>query len=424
MTARNVLATLAVVVAFATSARAQRVYELGGMYTFHYHDGRYADWGDYALHGARIAIEEINTSGMIGEDRVRLGPENTVDYHCWPEHAAAMTETLMQKGILVLTGADCSGPAVEMARVGERHGIPVISSGANASELSSAEEFPYFVRVVTPSEAYEGYLVDVAAHFGIDRIAYFHTTDAWGMGARRVIRDYANRRGIRIAHEFGFARDTAYEILEAEVRRARDDGLRHVVMTGPTPDTVAVFRAFDALGMNVAGASFYAAEMISADEAPEAVAGSLGYFAPMTQLLPSERLSRLRSALEARLGRPVDPDSKAFFYGALSYDHMLAVGYAIRDLQRRGVEVTPGHMMEALRRMDFEGATGRVALVPGTNDRARMPVQIFNSHGYGDDGSTVKFVPVGSVDPETGQLVLDEERILWPGGVRSPPDTR
>ena len=111
-------------------------------------------WGDFERHGARIAI--VNASGILGDDRIRMTDENTIDYHCWPENAAIMAETLMKKAILVLTGADCSGPAVEIARVGAKYEIPVISNGANASMLSSVEEFPYFVRVVTPSEQYEG----------------------------------------------------------------------------------------------------------------------------------------------------------------------------------------------------------------------------------------------------------------------------
>ena len=78
--------------------------------------------------------------------------------------------------------------------------------------------------------------------------------------------------------------------------------------------------------------------------------------------------------------------------------------------------------MVYLRKMDFEGATGRITLVPGTNDRARMPVQIFNNHGYKSDNKTVNFVSVGSVNPETGELTLDEGAILWPGGTRQAPD--
>ena len=401
---------------------AAEVFDLGGMYTYHYHDGRYADWGDYALQGARIAIEEVNSSGMLGDDQIQLKPENTIDYHCWPEQAAAMAETLMKKDILVMTGVDCSSPAVEIANVAARYEVPAISNGANASILSSAEKFPWFVRVVTPSEAYEGYLVDVAAHFGVTEIGYFYTTDAWGLGARQVIRDYAKRHAINISKEFGFPRDTDYETIEKYMAEVKDAGIRHVVMTGPTPDTVTVFRALDALEMNKPGYTFYAAEMISADESAEAVNGSLGYFAPMTMVPESGKQRDFLRALESRRGQAIDPNSKAFFYGALSYDHILAVAHAIKAIKDDGEAVTRKNMMIYLRMMDFEGVTGRVSLVPGSNDRANMPVQIFNSHGYKADQRTVNFVPVGSVDPETGELTLDESAILWPGATRNAPN--
>jgi len=405
----------------ALSSASAETFDLGGMYTYHYHDGRYADWGDYALHGAKIAIDEVNASGMLGDDQIRLRPENTVDYHCWPEHAAAIAETLMKKDILVMTGVDCSGPAVEIAKVAARYGVPAISNGANASTLSSSEEFPWFVRVVTPSEAYEGYLIDVAAHFGVDKIGFLHTTDAWGLGARRVIHEYAQRHGIEIAEEFGFPRDTDREIVEGYVMQIRQAGLKHVVMTGPTPDTGSVFRALHTLDMNRPGYTFYAAEMISADESAEAVQGSLGYFAPMTMLVDSPRLQTFRAALEARLEADVDPNAKAFFYGALSYDHIFAVAHAIAGIKEDDKPVNRSNMLDYLRRMDFEGATGRISLVPGTNDRANMPVQIFNSHGYKADGKTVNFVPVGYVDPDSGELTLDESAILFPGGTRDTP---
>ena len=418
---RNQILLVLLLTALFSSIGLAEIYDLGGMYTYHYRDGRYADWGDFERHGARIAIEEINASGILGDDRIRMTDENTIDYHCWPENAAIMAETLMKKGILVLTGADCSGPAVEIARVGAKYEIPVISNGANASMLSSVEEFPYFVRVVTPSEQYEGYLIDMAVHFGVEEIALFYTTDAWGLGAKNVINQYAKKHAIKIAQEYGYPRDTPYEDVKAYMEKVKQAGIKHIFNTSPTPDTVRMFRALHELGMNAPGYSFYAAEMISADEAPDAVAGSLGYFAPMNELMPSPKLSRFKSALEKRLGKTVDPSSKAFFYGALSYDHMLAVGYAIRDIKEAGEDVTSQNMMKYLRRMNFDGATGHVSLVPGTNDRANMPVQIFNSHGYKADGKTVDLVSVGSVDPATGRLTVNEGAIVWPGNITTPP---
>jgi ABC-type branched-subunit amino acid transport system substrate-binding protein len=404
-----------------TSIVAAETFDLGGMYTYHYHDGRYADWGDFALQGALVAIDEVNASGLLGDDRLRLKRENTIDYHCWPEGAAKMAETLMQKDILAMTGVGCSGPAVEIANVAARYKVPVISNGANASMLTSTQDFPWFVRVVTPSEAYEGYLVDVAAHFGVTEIGYFYTTDAWGLGARQAIQKFAKRRGIRIRKEYGFPRDTNFETIEQYVAEVKDAGIRHIVITGPTPDTVNVFRALHALDMNKPGYTFYAAEMISADESPEAVNGSLGYFAPMASLADTELQRKFRRALESRLNKNIDPNSKAFFYGALSYDHILAVAFAIGEIKEDGKVVNRENLMTALRMMNFEGATGHVSLVPGTNDRANMPLQIFNSHGYKADGKTVNFVSVGSVNPETGELFLDEKAILWPGGTRIAP---
>jgi len=412
---------LGVCLLVASSPVVAEVFDLGGMYTYHYRDGRYADWGDYALHGAHIAIEQSNSSGMLGDDSIRLKRENTIDYHCWPENAAKMAETLMQKDILVLTGADCSGPAVEIAKMAAQYEVPVISNGANASMLSSAEDFPWFVRVVTPSEAYEGYLIDVAAHFGVTGIAYFYTTDAWGLGARDVIHDFADRNGVRILKEYAFPRDTDAATISSYMAEVKRAGIQHVVMTGPTPDTVTVFRALHGLEMNKPGYSYYASEMISADEGEAAVQGSLGYFAPMTMLVPSAELENFKEALEDRLGHTIDANSKAFFYAALSYDHIMAVAYAIKAIKDDDEVVNRTNMIRSLRKMNFAGATGRISLVPGTNDRANMPVQIFNSHGFKSDNKTVNFVPVGSVDPDSGDLTLDESAIVWPGGTRTAP---
>ena len=99
----------------------------------------------------------------------------------------------------------------------------------------------------------------------------------------------------------------------------------------------------------------------------------------------------------------------------------MTLAKADRDVKDAGENVTSRNMMKYLRKMDFDGATGHVSLVPGTNDRANMPVQIFNSHGYKADGKTVDLVSVGSVDPATGRLTVNESAIVWPGNVTTPP---
>jgi len=74
------------------------------MYTYDYHDGRHADWGEYELHAAKMAIEDINASGMLGGNTLDMPPELVIDYHCWPEGAAEKARSLLKQNIIALTG--------------------------------------------------------------------------------------------------------------------------------------------------------------------------------------------------------------------------------------------------------------------------------------------------------------------------------
>ena len=85
-------------------------FELGGMYTFHYRDGRYADWGDYALHGARIAIDDVNNGGMLGRDRISL--------------ALLEREGVTQYRYLVTSGAYSVGNVRDGAQIWEMSAWP------------------------------------------------------------------------------------------------------------------------------------------------------------------------------------------------------------------------------------------------------------------------------------------------------------
>ena len=391
------------------------VYNLGGMYTYHYHDGRYADWGGYARVSAIMAIDKINKEDFLGEEnKLQMLPENIIDYHCWPSNAASMAETLFKKDILVLTGADCSSPAVKIASVASRYQIPVISNGANASTLSSTKKYPWFIRVVTPSEEYDRYLIDLANYYKVREIAYFYTTDAWGLGAKEVVHNSVIKKKIKIIKEFGFARDTNQSIINDYMQEVSDANIKHIVITGPTPDTARVFRAINKFNLNKKGNTIYATEMISADEAPDIVEGSKGYFAPMTLLVKTIKLEQYKDMLEVALGEDVDVNSKAFFYGALSYDHIYTVAHAIKNMNNDNTRINSKNLMPYLRNVDFEGVTGRVYFSDKTNDRINMPLQIVNSHGLDKLSNTVKFKSIATVSHQ-GQLIVDESKVLLPG---------
>ena len=61
-------------------------YYLGGMFTQHYRDGVYAEWGKYSRLGAKIAIKHINDEDRLDGDKILMPDENIIDYHCWNEN--------------------------------------------------------------------------------------------------------------------------------------------------------------------------------------------------------------------------------------------------------------------------------------------------------------------------------------------------
>ena len=81
------------------------VYYLGGMFTQHYRDGAYAEWGKYSRLGAKIAIKHINDEDLLDGDKILMPDENIIDYHCWNENVELMTQSLIRKNVLAIIGA-------------------------------------------------------------------------------------------------------------------------------------------------------------------------------------------------------------------------------------------------------------------------------------------------------------------------------
>tara|TARA_B100000959_G_scaffold280417_1_gene342203 strand:- start:6291 stop:7553 length:1263 start_codon:yes stop_codon:yes gene_type:complete len=409
-----------IILIFTISFVHSETFELGGMYTQHYRDGRYAEWGKYSRLGAQIAIEEINESNMLDGDKISMPPENIIDYHCWTENTNLMASTLMKKKIIALTGAECSDPAVIMAELGAVNKIPVISYGANAALLSSPEEFPWFVRVVAPSESYEKYLIDLAAHFNVKEIAYFHTTDAWGEGAYNVIKEAVFKHNINISRVYSFPRDEKQSVLDSYIKEIKEENIKHIVITTPTPDTVNIFRSINKLGLNKVGYSFYASEMILNNESIEVTSGAFGYFAPIAKLSDSLHLRRYSKSFEKSANEKVDLNSSNFIYSALSYDHIFVIAHAIKLTKLNKLKVNRENTLKFLRKVDFDGATGRISFESSSNDRLNMPMQIMNNQGIKDNGEVV-FVSIAEIDQSTGNLDVQESKILWPGNTKQSP---
>lgn len=396
-------------------------YKIGGMYTYDYHDGAMRTGGSTSSTPPRWRSRTSTPPVCSAETRSTCRP-NLSSITIAGRKAQPKKPVTPEAKYRRPYRRGLQRPAVLIAKEAEKFKTPVVSVGANAASLSSPTEFPYYYRNVTPSTKYEGYLLEVAKHYDIKEIALFHTTDAWGSGAAAVILNEAAKLGIEVKASYGYSRNTPVEEVQKRMAAVKELGIKSIFITMPTPDTVIAFRTLTNLGMNQPGYSLFAAEMTSADERPDAINGAFGYLAPMTKLVPSKALDEFAARFSKKIGKKVDMNSKAFFYGVLSYDHMMALGLAMKNVQDQKLEMNGDTLMASLRALSFDGLSGRQNLAPGTNDREIMAVEIMNCQGYKEDGKTVRFVPVGFVDSVTGKLTIEEDKILWPGKTSTPPN--
>jgi ABC-type branched-subunit amino acid transport system substrate-binding protein len=427
---------LATSLLLASSAPA-KTYQLGGLYTLTYSNGLYADWGDYARISAQMAVDDVNRSGMMGEDKLELNDKNILDFHCAMKGSKELGEDIFSRGgILAVLGLDCSGPSENFANSSTKYKVPAVSYGAGAEPLGDMKEFPYFVRVLSPSSVFERVFFDVMTKYDLDDLAIFNTTDIWGASAKEALVKDASEMQFSIGGTYSYDRNTSFEKVYYYLSKAKAQGLKNFFIIMPVPDTAVFFQAVKALKMDTPGYTYCSSEILSPNNAQMGLLGAIGNFAPKTTFPEGPALDDYIKRLSEKIGKPITPDSSAFLWGILGYDNVRLVAEAVALAKKDGVKEISGEtLMPYLRQGDYMGLTGRINIEKGTNNRQSMDIDILNFQGYVDDasyasrwlytiknpsGPAINYVKVGKVDSE-GTFTFDESKVLWPGETKTPP---
>jgi branched-chain amino acid transport system substrate-binding protein len=97
--------------------------------------GTYAQFGEQMLHGAQLAVDDINAKGGIAGERILLEP---ADDECDNRKAELVAQDLISKHVNVVIGHFCSNPALAAARLYELAGIPMLAPSATLPALTEA----------------------------------------------------------------------------------------------------------------------------------------------------------------------------------------------------------------------------------------------------------------------------------------------
>lgn len=97
--------------------------------------GTNAQFGEQMVHGAQLAVDDINSKGGIAGERLLLQPE---DDDCDTRKAEVVAQDLIAKKAAVVIGHFCSNPALSAARIYESAGIPLLAPSASLPALTEA----------------------------------------------------------------------------------------------------------------------------------------------------------------------------------------------------------------------------------------------------------------------------------------------
>jgi branched-chain amino acid transport system substrate-binding protein len=98
-------------------------------------NGELRPWGDDCVKGARLALEEFNAAGGLGEGmpRVELRVEDSASK---PEVGKSATEKLIANGAIGVIGEIASGITAQMAQSAFERGVPLMAVGATRIDIT------------------------------------------------------------------------------------------------------------------------------------------------------------------------------------------------------------------------------------------------------------------------------------------------
>jgi branched-chain amino acid transport system substrate-binding protein len=177
--------------AAATPAGAEIAIAVAGPMT-----GQYASFGEQMRRGAQMAVADLNRSGGVLGQKIRL---EVGDDACDPKQAVAVANQLASKGVGFVAGHFCSGSSIPASNVYAEEDMLQISPASTNPRLTERGLANVFR--VCGRDDQQGL---VAGNFLADRfkgkkIAVIHDKTAYGKGLADETRKTLLKRGVKPA---------------------------------------------------------------------------------------------------------------------------------------------------------------------------------------------------------------------------------
>ncbi len=207
--------------------------------------GRYAEMSAMQKRGFELWAWQVNKRGGLLGREVKLIIK---DDRSEPEEAKRLYEQLIDNEDVDLVLAPYSSDITEaVATVMERHGYPLIVSGASSDRLWQ-KGYTYIFGLYTPASRYIQGFLELLVMKGIDDLSIIYADDSFSSEVAMGSREWARRLDLTIRYFKDFKKGTSN--LEPLLREAKNSGARVVIICGHFDESVNARLSLKRMGWN------------------------------------------------------------------------------------------------------------------------------------------------------------------------------
>ncbi len=312
--------------------------------------GDQASFGNDAINGARLAVEELNQNGgVLGRPLEIVLRDTASDAATIPGIVKDLTG---KEGVPLLIGEVASARSIEAAGVAQSLGIPMISPASTHRDVTAAGEFVFRTCYAEPSQG--AAMARFAASVRATKAAILtETANPYSQELAKSFRDSFLASGGEIAADIAFTPGS--EDFKSIMEEIRAKGAEVIFLPSYYPEAAPLIRQARLLGIDMpflGGDGWDSPEFLK--QAGSAVENcyQANHFSAQQDL---PEVQTFVKAYEARFGAPPPP------LAALTYDAVKVGAAAIatagsenRDAIRDALAATS----------EFPGVTGKITLGP------------------------------------------------------------
>lgn len=212
------LTAAAAAILITGAAHAEIVIATAGPMT-----GQYASFGQQMKAGAEAAVRDINASGGVLGQMLKL---EVGDDACDPKQAVAVANQMVNKGVVLMAGHFCSGSSIPASAVYDEEGIIQISPASTNPKLTD-EGGPGVFRVCGRDDQ-QGQVAGMylAKEYAGKNVAVVHDKTAYGKGlADATLANLEKNGGKAALYEAYTAGEKDYSALVTKLKQNKIDVL-------------------------------------------------------------------------------------------------------------------------------------------------------------------------------------------------------